>query len=142
MIAAILALLQADTALAALLPGGIYDAAGVTVISRQTTPLAFDGNQELRPCALLQARSARPVGGAIDASEVGLTLYFYQRAQSVQIDQARMRCYTLLHRQRIAPASGGAWAVRHAEDVLSQFDLSLRAQLIVSRYTVPLLRRV
>lgn len=140
MIAPLVAHLQADTTLAALLPGGVYDATEVGVVSRQTTPGAFDSNQELRPCALVQARTVQPAGGAIDAALTGVTIYFYQRTGFTQIDQARQRVYALLHLQRLATL-GASWALLHREDVLAQYDGSLRAQLQVSRYLLPLLRR-
>jgi len=134
--AAVLTRLQADSALMALLSGGLYDGQTVGEISRVTTPAAFDANGELKPCGLLALSSEVAAGPLPTSSRLGVTLYWYQRAGADVIDAARLRAYALLHRQRLTPPSGGSWELRYADDVLRRFDEVLRASLIVSRYVV------
>lgn len=136
---AILALLSADVTLGGLLPGGVFDAAEVGEISRQTTPAAFNTNGELQACALLRTRGPVALNepyrhGAREAFEV----YFYNAP-----DAARERVYDLLHDTRLTPAgsSAGNWRIEHADDVLSQEDQALRAALMVSRYQALVRRR-
>ena len=138
MLAAVLAALQADTTLASLLPGGIYDAGAVGVISKPTTPLAFDSNGELRPCALVQANRLTPVPGFRTIETLTLSLYLYQRIGTASIEPARIRAYSLINRKRLASTGQQAWELQHSEDILAQRDVALRASLIVSRYTMPL----
>ena len=138
MIAVIVATLAADSALMASLPGGVHNAALVGVISRQTTPTAFDANGELRPCALVQGRTTSPAGGRIDAEITTVAIYLYQRSITTAIDAARVRIKTLLHRVRLAPPVGvGAWELSYADDALNRYDPALRAQLHVTTYRLP-----
>lgn len=134
--AVILSTLQADAALMAALSGGIYDAAAVDYISRQATPAAFDASGELRPCGLLRISTDVATGPVRTGARLSFSMYLTQRRGTAQIETARQRAYALLHRVRLSPASGGAWEIAHADDVLDARDDALDAALIVSRYTV------
>ena len=139
MIAAIVALLQADTTLLALLTGGVHRA---QEISRQGTPSAFDTNKEIKPCALVKQETATPWGPYEHSGRLYIIVWFYQRAGYDAIEQARQRVYTLLHRQQISPVGGGGcWDVSHVNDVLDQEDSTLGTAMTVSRY-VATIRRV
>jgi hypothetical protein len=129
---AIYNLLKDDLALRATLPGGIYVS---TEIGRQTTPEAFDDNNELLPCGLLKLETQTPWGPFRDSARLYFTLMLYQRAGTEAIEAARQRVYELLHRQVIPPeGGGGCWEVRHAGDVLDAEDSALECRLAVSRY--------
>lgn len=134
--------LQADSSLLALLPGGLYDAAEVGEISRQTTPAAFDANGELQACALLRWRGPTSIAASSPyrhGARGTVELYFYNPPD----DQARERVYDLLHDARLAPVGSSAanWRIEHADDVLAQEDPALNAALQVSRYQVLIRRR-
>lgn len=132
--AALLAYLRADATLAALLPGGIYDAQEVSEISRQNTPGAFDSNKELRPCMLIRLGPDVP-DGIRDASRLELHCYSYARRPAPMLTQVARRLYQLLHERRIGPGDGdGAWQWRYSSDMLANFDEPLHAALAVSRY--------
>lgn len=133
---AILAALQGDAALLDLLPGGVHDRTQALTISRQRTPAAFDDNAELRACGLLAMGSDRRDGWLPTSSELGFTLYLYQRMATDRIDAARERIYELLHQVRLEPGSGQAWAIKHDQDILDRYDVTLDAALIVCRYRV------
>jgi hypothetical protein len=132
--AAILAALQADATLMALLPGGMHTA---TEISRLLTPAAFDtATKELLPCGLLRLSSETPTGPAL-ALRAALSvyeIYLYERVGSAAIEPARKRIYSLLHLQRIAPATGGAWTMIHANDIPDRDESTLDASLCITRY--------
>ncbi len=123
--------LTADTALVALLTGGLYTA---TEISRQLTPGAFDANGEVLPCALLVLEAEDPVGPYNTSSRLFVVLYLYERQGYTTIDAALKRIYTLLHRQRIS--GNGIWEMRHVGDVPDQRDATLNCALALSRYQV------
>lgn len=134
--------LQADSALLALLPGGLFDAATVGEISRQFTPAAFDANGELQACALLRYRGQNALGAGSPyrhGARGTVELYFYNQPD----DQARERVYDLLHEAQLSPVGSAAanWRIEHTDDVLGQEDQALKAQLDLSRYTVLIRRR-
>lgn len=127
--------LTADTALVALLTGGMYTA---TEISRQLTPGAFDANGEVLPCTLLVLEAEDPVGPYDTSSRLFVVLYLYEQQGYTTIDAALKRIYTLLHRQRIS--GNGIWEMRHVGDVPDQRDATLNCALALSRYQVTRLR--
>lgn len=138
--AQILATLSADATLTGHLAGGLYDAVAVGEISRQDTPAAFDATtREIRPSALLRIVDDTPAGPTHTSRRLQPTLYLYgpnTAAGRAAVEAARLRVRVLLHRVRIAPASGQAWELRHAGDVLDLEDPDLRAALAICRYTV------
>jgi hypothetical protein len=133
MIDAITALLQNDAPLTAILTGGVHRA---QEISRQTTPAAFDGNKELKPCALVKQETATPWGVHRDSGRLYVVIYFYDRHGYTNIEAARQRVYALLHRVKVT----GSYEVRHADDVLDQEEESLGAAMAVSRFVVTIER--
>jgi hypothetical protein len=135
--AAILSRLRGDSVLAALLPGGIFDAAEVDYVSKHTTPGAFDGNIRVRPCALLRLSGDRPLGPFRTSSQLTATLYLYQRRGTDAIEPARLRIKQLLHRVRLSPDAGGAWEITSIGDDLGQTDAALDCPLIICRYRIP-----
>jgi len=135
---ALVDLLQGDTELAALLPGGVFDADEVDEISRQNTPGAFDANSELQACVVVRARGpVALVEPYLHGARQTIEIYLYQAP-----DAARERIYDLLHDTRLQPAgSGSTWRIEHADDVLGQEDQALRARLTMSRFTALVRRR-
>lgn len=138
--AQILATLSADATLIGLLPGGLYDAVVVGEVSRQDTPAAFDAaTREIRPCGLLRVTDDAPAGPTRTSRRLQPTIYLYGPATvagRAAVESARLRARALLHRVRVAPASGQAWELRHAGDVPSLEDPALRAALAICRYVV------
>lgn len=133
MIDTITALLQNDATLAAILTGGVYRA---QEISRQATAAAFDGNKELKPCALVKQETATPWGVHRDSGRLYVVIYFYDRHGYTNTEAARRRVYALLHRVKVT----GSYEVRHANDVLDQEDEPLGAAMAVSRFVVTMER--
>ncbi len=132
---AILAILAGDMTLLATLTGGVYSA---TEISRQLTPAAFDANGEVKPCALLSLEAEDPVGPFETGSREFVTVHFYERQGYTAIDAALARVYALLHRKHAGAEH--VWDIRHAGDILDQYDPTLSCSLSISRYQVTRLR--
>lgn len=130
---AIYNLLAADGTLTGYLTGGLYGTQ--TEISRQVTPAAFDGNKELLPCGLVKQETATPWGPHDDSGRLYVVVYLYEREGYANIELARKRIYTLLHRQKLTPTDGsGNYDVRHANDLLDMEDQSLGVSMAMSRY--------
>lgn len=130
----LLATLQGDPALALFLTGGVYSS---TEISRQNTPLAFDANKELKPCALLKLSTDGAVPPHNFGSRTFFSVMFYQRDGYDEIEQAKDRVYELLHYQKVGE---GVWEIHHTDDVLDTRDDALGAALLISRFEVYRLR--
>jgi hypothetical protein len=128
---AIKTLLENDATLMAILTGGVHTG---TEISRQDTPEAFDASDEILPCVLLQFGTAAPAGPYSHSSMLHFSLMFYERSGYENVEAARERAYVLLHRQKVTPAAGACWGIRHADDVLDQEDTALGCSLAISRY--------
>lgn len=122
--------LAADATLMATLTGGVYAAAEIT---RQDTPAAFDANGEIKPCALVKGEVETPWGPHEHSSRAFIRIFFYQRSGYDDIDTARERVYTLLHRQK---ALDGKWELLHTDDITGQEDQVLNCSLELSRYQV------
>ncbi|MEW6650572.1 MAG: hypothetical protein AB1453_10335 [Chloroflexota bacterium] len=120
-------LLAADAALAGLLSGGIHIA---TEINRQETPVAFDANSEVLPCALVRQETTTPAGVHPEAARVFVRIFFYQQRGMDKIDAAMARCFALLDRQRL----DGCWEIQHADDLHDLHDPGLNCSLAMSRY--------
>lgn len=136
--AAILAALQGDAALMALLPGGLYNGLQVDDISRQATPAAYNDWGELKPVGLLKPESQTPTGPYPDSARLFVTLWLYQQAGSAEIDAARERAYRVLHRTTLA----GMWEIVHANDVLGAEVQGLELPVIMSRFVAAVNRSV
>jgi hypothetical protein len=98
------AVMTADTALMAILTGGIFTAGqvGIDGITRDAQAAAFDGNGYLLPCALVRQRSEVADNQISDIGlvSVGQTveIYLYQDAPSyAAIDSASARLFGLFH---------------------------------------------
>lgn len=143
MITAIYNHLHGDSELLATLTGGVWNGVDVHEISRQNTPVAFDGNKELLPCALLQAETATPWGPNRNSGRLYFMLYLYQRHGYMAIETARKRIYALLHRQILVPTDGsGCYEIFHSNDLLGLEDSALDgAALITSRFYAVVQRR-
>lgn len=139
MLDVVVATLQGDAALGALLTGGIYAQQVVNEISRQGTPAAYDAFAELKPCALVAPESVTPWGPLRDSGRYYFTIWFYQQHGAASIEQARTRVYTLLHRQQLS-ATAGIYDVRHANDVMGIEAQALSALGIMSRYVATVQR--
>lgn len=138
MIDAVLTLLQDDTALNAALTGGVHRA---VEISRQATPDAFDGNGELLPCALVKQETATPWGPHDDSGRLYVVIYFYERAGYTNIETARKRVYSLLHRAKLTPEDGsGNYDIRHGNDLIDLEDPALNVPMAMSRYVATVQR--
>lgn len=128
---AIYDLLNDDATLMATLTGGLHTKAE---ISRQATPTAFDSNDEIQPCGLLKFETQTPWGVHDHSSRLYFSVMLYERSGYDNIETARGRVYTLLHRQKVSPASGGCWEIRHAGDTPDTEDPALGCSLGVSRF--------
>ena len=136
---AVFSKLSGDTALLALLTGGLYDGQLVQDISRQATPAAFDAYAEMKPCGILKPESATPWGPLPDGGRLYLVLWLYAQHDYAALDAARERVYILLHRQQVSSAAG-IFDVRHANDVLGAELPGLDVPTIASRFVVTLNR--
>lgn len=130
---AVVGALTGDTALAALLPGGLYDGRTVQEISRQNTPAAYDEWQEIRPCGLIRAETQAPWGPLHDGSRLYVAVWLYAQGTYAALDAARERIYALLHRQQLR-TDAGIFDVRHASDMTGLEAPGMPAALTVCRY--------
>lgn len=131
--AAIFNALHGDTALLALLPGGLYDGLQVRDITRQATPNAFDAYAELKPCGILKPETQTPWGPLPDGSRFYVVLWLYVQSDMAALDAARERAYVLLHRQQIT-TDAHIFDVRHANDLLGGEVQALNVPFVLSRY--------
>jgi hypothetical protein len=95
----------ANTAIMALLTGGIYQSGviGVEGITRETTPAAFDSDGYLLPCCLVRQRDLIPTSEVLDyiaqikSSNQVVEVWLYQDAPLYDvIDAASTLIYALL----------------------------------------------
>ena len=108
-----------DTALMAILTGGVFEKAltGVEGIARETAPTAFDGAGYLLPCALVRQRDEAPDGVVRDfiaqmtSSVQIIEIYLYADAGQgySAIDAAKARLYTLFEGYVLASAFETQW---------------------------------
>jgi hypothetical protein len=123
-------LLSSDSALAALLPGGMYNSDDAEEISRAETPAAFDANGELLPCALLRMETTAPMGPYPDSARTFFVVFVYQQRGRDVIDAAMSRMFAVLHDATIS----GGWVIRYADDLHDLSDPALLANFGRSRY--------
>ena len=131
-------LLENDATLMATLTGGLHTK---KEISRQDTPAAFDGNGEIRPCGLLKFGTIAPHGPYDHSARLYFSVLLYERSGYDDVETARERIYTLLHRQCVSPETGSCWTIEHADDVLDQEDSALGCSLEITRYAATIMRR-
>ncbi len=141
--AAVLALLEADSTLMAILTGGIHDR---TEISRTATPSAFDDRGDLKPCAVLRFSTSVPKGTFDVAADTFFNLYYYQKKGGyASIDAAMARGFVLLNTTednvvQVAIDPGWVYEIRWADDFLDSWDKALDCPMAYSRYQVVQLR--
>lgn len=106
--ATVKAIPEGDSTILAILTGGIYDAAeldrdGLTIRDMET---ARDATGRLKPCAVIRWRGSAPYGGmgTFIAERGACEIYYYQDQGYSQIEAAKARMKTLLHRKWIASA--------------------------------------
>lgn len=128
---AIIAAIEADAALAALLTGGVH---GAVEISRQTTPTAFDGNQEILPCALVKVGTVVPTGPHHHAAQQGVDIYLYHPNDYTALGEVADLLFKLLHRQKLTPASGTCWQLQHDTDTGDEEDSALKVPMKRCRF--------
>lgn len=128
--------LEDDTALMALLTGGVHN--DVEEISYQNTPSAFDANRELMPCALIKfGTETRLRSGIPNSMQTPLTLYFYQRDDYDVIEQAMNSVFALLNEQKVGT---NVWNVEFDIAVSQQRDVALDCALGMLRFVAKRLR--
>ena len=138
-----LAKLEADTALMAILTGGIHDR---TEISRTDTPTAYDSRGELKPCAVLRMSTTTPKGTFDNAADTFFNVYFYQKKGGyTSIDAAMARAWLVLNTTKTTLVQveidpGFVYTIRHAGDFSDSWDDALDCPMAYSRYHVVQLR--
>lgn len=130
----IAAALTANAGIMAVLTGGVH----TDVISRQTTPSAFDAaTLELKPCALVRVETETPVGPLWHSVRTPVVVYLYQRSGYAAIDQAKDLIYALLHKSKVGARTA---EVVFADEVNDTTDDALQASMCMQRYYVTRLR--
>lgn len=132
---AIKAALENDSALAALLTGGIHN--DVEEISRQNTPTAFDADMEIKPCALIKIGTEIPLRGYTTSVQTPLTIYFYQREGNSVIEPAIGLAYADLNEEKIG---AGVWSIQYDNSIFQQRDTALDCALGSLRFVAMRLR--
>lgn len=123
--------MQADGALMALLPGGIYTAA--QIVPGMDAPNPFDEYGRVRPSALVRNETAATTGPGGRFDRAFVVVFFYDHAGYGTIDSAADRAREVLNRRYIG---NGSYEVRHVDDVSDQYDDALLAYMHRSRYQV------
>ena len=121
--------LQADTALMAILTGGIH--VGID-ISRTGTPNAFSTEtQEIRPCALVKIGTEAQNGPYSTGTRAPIEIWLYERTGYTNIDAAKARLITLLDRHHFGE---GVMETRLSDDLGDQAEDSLEASMSMLRF--------
>lgn len=133
---AIFTRLSEDASLLAMLPGGLYASWEHRLISRETTPDAFDEYAVPRPAGLMIAGTEVPIlSGPPGAARLtfSVTVQQGEGTGTDAIDQARARVYQLLHRWW----GGNDWGVYWDQDILNFWENAMEVvwvQSHISRY--------
>jgi hypothetical protein len=122
--------LTADTALMALLTGGIH--IDVEEISRQNTPTAFDAGGEIKPCALIKLPNEVPTGPFKTSVRTAFVIYFYQRSGYATIASAMVLAYADLNEKQIG---SHVWNIEFVSAVHQQRDQALDCPLGSLRFS-------
>ena len=127
----IIAPMEADATLMALLAGGVY---GVAAIHREMAgPKPFDAYGRVRPSALVRREVSTATGPRRRFSRQFVVIFFYDSAGYEVITEAMSRTRALLHEQRVG---GGAYEIQHVDTVDDQYDDALLAYMHRARYEV------
>jgi len=124
------AALTADTALMALLTGGIF--VDVEEISLQKTAAAFDSNKEIKPCALIKLPNEVPTGPYKTSVRTTFVIYFYQRSGYATIASAMALAYADLNEKQIGT---NVWNIEFVSAVHQQRDQALDCPLGSLRFS-------
>jgi|CXWL01.1.fsa_nt_gi hypothetical protein len=124
------AVLQADTALMALLTGGVF--IDVEEISLQKTAAAFDSNKEIKPCALIKIPNEVPTGPYLTSVRSAFVIYVYQRSGYDVISAAIVKIFADLNEQRIGT---NVWNIEFVSTVHQQRDQALDCPLGSLRFS-------
>ncbi len=122
--------LETDLSLMSLLTGGIH--VGIEEINRQSAPGAFDGNNEIQPCALIKVPLEVPAGPYVSSVRTTVTIYFYQRQGYAVIDQAMSLVFADLNEKQIGVR---VWNLQYENGVYQQRDQALDCPLGTLRFT-------
>lgn len=122
--------LQADTALMALLTGGIHN--DVEEISRQNTPSAFDATtKEIKPCALIKLPTEVPAGPYVRSVRTTIVIYVYQRQGYDVIEPAMEKIFNDVNDTQIG---SNVWNIEYVGAVHQQRDQALDCPLGLLRF--------
>lgn len=104
----VLATLDDDATLMAILTGGLYDASLLPAdgLTRTAAPAAFDGVR-VKPCGLIRWRNMSETALVGSSRRRFFQIFFYQVAGYSQIEAAQERCRVLLHHKKQFKTSGG-----------------------------------
>ena len=123
--------LTADTALMALLTGGVFN--GVEEISRQNTAAAFDATtKEIKPCALIKLPNEVPAGPYVRGVRTTVVIYVYQRQGYDVIEPAMAKIFTDVNDKQIGT---GTWNIEFVNNVYQQRDQALDCALGLLRFS-------
>lgn len=129
--------MEADSALMAILTGGVHD--DFEEISRQNTPTAFDADKEIKPCALIKYNTEIPFSAAkiANAVQTPLTIYFYERSGYANIASAMVLTFALINDSQIGT---NVWRLEFDIAVYQQRDTALDCPLGSLRFVAKRLR--
>jgi hypothetical protein len=116
--------LQADSALMALLTGGIH--ADIEEISRYNPAAAFDSNKEIKPCALIKVPNENPTGPYLTSVRTSFVIYFYQRQGYNVIEPAMTLAFADVNEKQIGTR---VWNIEYTGAVYQQRDQALDCPL-------------
>jgi len=123
--------LTADTALIALLTGGIYN--DVEEISRANTAAAFDATtKEIKPCALIKLPTEVPAGPYVRGVRTTFVIYVYQRQGYSVIEPAMSYIFNDVNDKQIGT---GTWNIEFVSAVHQQRDQALDCALGLLRFS-------
>ena len=125
------AALTADTALMALLTGGVFN--DVEEISRQNTPGAFDATtKEIKPCALIKVPTEVPAGPYVRSVRTTFVIYVYQRQGFDVIDLALGKIFNDVNDTQ---TGSNVWNIEYVGAVRQQRDQALDCALGLLRFS-------
>jgi hypothetical protein len=104
----VLATLDDDATLMAILTGGMYDAGLLPAdgLTPTSAPAAFNGAR-VKPCGLIRWRNVGETAIVGSSRRRFFQIFFYQVAGQTQIEAAQSRCRVLLHHKKQFKTSGG-----------------------------------
>jgi hypothetical protein len=125
-------LLSADTALSALIAGGVYRQRTAPEISRQYTPAAFDSARNILPTMMIRLSDSTPIFGGYTGYSVEMR--YWEKWNYTTIEAARERVRCLLHKQIVA-VPPDQWVMLSAEYRSGEIeDTAIDYRLLIDRY--------